>query len=287
MEEAALVRGHLRWGDLLSPKAMYTYTISDAWFALPTLLAMGGTLLGGLLLFYLIKKGLEHIILRGELPKKWVLQQCERTKDGTKITRRKWVQVPYCWFGSAKHLFLETLFFFFVVILCIFCASIGNVNLVESPIALALIGTIFAYIFGSGLSQVGAAYFIFLMNSMSVNEWWSICGTPQQGGRVWRITPFFIEFLRVDEESLGAVFVRVPMTSVMGEKWERNIYKEQNSPIVEMDQEELDAKPKRAVPVSNPEFPGKTGRVATTDTAPAASSYVYDVYGTADDNKLA
>ena len=32
----------IRWGDLLSPRAMYEFTLTDAVNSLPTLLAMGG-----------------------------------------------------------------------------------------------------------------------------------------------------------------------------------------------------------------------------------------------------
>lgn len=223
----------LRWGDLISPRAMYEFTIMDAVGALPTLLAMAGVLIGCVLVLYLLKKLLEFILIPGERHQKYVLHTIEKKTDG-KI-HKIWKKAEVHHIGSVLHLILETFFFVGLIVAALFAAAIGNVNIWESAIASVGIGIIGTYIFGPGLQQVGSGYFFFLNSAMSVGEYWELVGGGGVGGRVCRITAFFVEFMALGPDGHG-VLHRVSMTTIMSGNWIRNFYKEAQELIVVMDE---------------------------------------------------
>lgn len=210
----------VRWGDLISPRAMFDFTLADAWGALPTLLAMGGFFLGGLAIILLIKWILKLIFLRKEYHTREVL-----VRDGAGGTAR-WVEMPVNRLGSIIHLVIETLFIIAFFILVLFTFAIGNFNLWTSGIGTVGISLVGTYIFGIGLQQVGAGYFFLITNYMSYGEYWEMSGNQTVGGRVSYINPFFVEFEILDPEAQSAVYVRVPMTQIIGGMWVRNPLKE-------------------------------------------------------------
>lgn len=216
----------IRWGDLVNREA-YAFALSDAWGSLPTLLAMGGMLIGCVLVVFLLKKLFEFVLLPRERNFKYVLENCDKKTDGERKTT--WRKVAVQHWGSVVHLILETLFFFGIIVSALFAAAIGDVNIWESPIASVGIGVIGTYIFGPGLQQVGSGYWFFLANAMVVGEYWILVGGGIEG-RVSRITPFFVEFMSMSEGH--GRLQRVSMTTVMGAGWTRDFYKEKHEPIV-------------------------------------------------------
>lgn len=219
----------IRWSDLVSPRAVYAFTLQDAGAALPTLLAMAGFFILCLLVLLIFRKIFSYIFFDRFMPQKYVLVRCEKCREGT---RAVWKKSSHSSLSSVGHLFIETVFFVGVIVASLFSASIGNVNIWDSPIALTIIGTIVAYIFGGGLQQVGSAYFVYAAVYMVVGEWWEETGT-HEGGTVHRITPFFVEFARFDEEQQGAIFSRVPMSTILNGKFQRNMVKEATAiPVV-------------------------------------------------------
>jgi hypothetical protein len=217
----------IRWGDLISPREMYAFTLGDAVGSLPTLLAMGGMLIGCAVLVFSIKKLLEYILLPRERHCKYVLEEVDKDNNGTRKTR--WRKVAVKFYGSIVHLVLETLFFFGLVVSALFAAAIGDINIWQSPIGSVGIGLIGTYIFGPGLQQVGNGYFFFLTQAMEVGEYWVLVGGGIEG-RVSRISPFFVEFMSIGEGH--GRLQRVSMSTVMGANWTRDFYKEKHEPIV-------------------------------------------------------
>jgi hypothetical protein len=230
--EQMSLRRTLRWGDLISPREMWAFTLADAWGALPTLLAMAGFFLGAVLVIYLVKKGLEWLLLPSERFKKYVLEDTQ-DRNGQGQVMKVWRKMPISHYGSIAHLVLETLFFAGILISALFAAAVGNLNLWESPIASVGIGLIGTYILGPGLQQLGCGYFFFLCNAMAVGEYWILIGGGVEG-RVTRISPFFVEMMSVDAAKHGRLH-RVSMITVMTASWERSFFKEAHEPIVVMD----------------------------------------------------
>ncbi len=226
----------MRWGDLVSPRAVFEYTFSDAWNALPGLFAIYGILTGGILVLWLIKKALEWVILDRKIPSKYVLVACHTCKDDPNQKELEWRPTSTHTAGSILHVVLELVFFVGSTIVCLFAASIAGVNLWQSAIASIGIGLIGTYVFASGLGLLGSGLFFFLMNYFVIGQWWERSGAASEGGRVRRITAFYVEFERIDKETGGALFVRVPMTTVILGSWEQNLYKEEYEQRVTRDE---------------------------------------------------
>lgn len=225
----------LRWGDLADPRAVYGFTLGDAWRALPTLLAMFGLFLGAVLILFLIKKLLELIFLSKQTSSKYTLERSTPHPDAAvKTIRKRWIQVPVHHLGSVLHILFETLFLAGIVVAAYFAAAVGDVNIWQNPLASTAIGIIITYVFSSGLVQVGSGYFVFLCNSICLGEYWQMSGTSIEG-RVCRITPLFVELEAKDPEHGGALLHRATMTQVLTGTWTRNFYKEYNSDPVSID----------------------------------------------------
>ncbi|RLC97571.1 MAG: hypothetical protein DRI46_12760, partial [Chloroflexi bacterium] len=215
----------VRWGDLISPRAMYSFTISDAVNSLPTLLAMGGCFLGGIIIIYIIKCLLLWWAFRKQ-NKKYILDSVKTA--GKEITNKVWIIVPIHNFGTVWHLLVESMFSIGVVVVALFAAAVGDINIWQSPIATVGIGLIGTYVFGQGLQQMGSGYFFFLTNSMSYGEYWELIGSTVEG-RVSRISIFHVEFETFDVTTQSAVLIRTPMTTIMSGNWKRNYHKEQHA----------------------------------------------------------
>jgi len=227
-----MVREHaIRWGDLISPRAMYQYTLTDAVNSLPTLLAMGGFFLLAMVILLAGKILLKWVFLRNEMHKKYVLEKREINKETGKA-ECVWMEAPVHHYGSIAHLAIESFFFVGLIIAALFAFAIGDMNLWQSAIGSVGIGIIGTYVFGAGLQQIGAGYFFLLFNFMSYGEYWEQVGGGQLGGRVARVTAFFVEFEKLDPESQCALLERAAMISVVTGNWRRNYYKEEHEPRV-------------------------------------------------------
>ena len=219
----------LRWGDLISPRAMFQFTLQDAWESLPTLFAMGGFFLLSVLILYLGKKILQWLLLRNEMHKKYILVNRKELPNGE--FECTWEEAPVHHYGSVAHLVIESFFFIGLIISALFAFAIGDMNLWQSAIGSVGIGIIGTYVFGAGLQQIGAGYFFLLFNFMSYGEYWEqVNGTL--GGRVSRITAFFVEFEKFDPETQSALTERAAMISIVTGNWRRNYHKEENEPKV-------------------------------------------------------
>jgi len=230
--EEAVQRRAIRWGDLVSPREMYYFTLSDAVGSLPTLLAMAGFFIACVIVVFAIKKALEWILLPRERHRKYVLENTGE-RDAQNRVIKVWRKMPVTHYGSIVHLALEGVFFIAIIISALFAAAIGNVNIWQSAIASVGIGIIGTYVLGIGLQQAGAGFFFFLTNAMSVNEYWILVGGGIEG-RVSRITPFFVELMGLDTGRHGRL-QRVSMMSVLSGNWERSFYKEAHEPVIVMD----------------------------------------------------
>lgn len=238
----------VRWGDLLSPRAMYDFTIGDAWGALPTLLAMGGLFLLAVLIIFVIKKLAEWLLLCRQQRKKFVVVNRKNAGVEGKVIR-VWRPFSRGYYGSIVHVVLETLFFVALIIAAFFAAAAGNVNIWESPVALSIITVVVTYIFGGPLQNVGNGWGVFISNSMVYGEYWRLEGAGIEGF-VSYISPFFVELERIDKVSGGILIHRVTMTTVFNGNWTRDINKEKyevhpsrdtppgSTPTEEVDEEE-------------------------------------------------
>ena len=226
-----MTREHaIRWGDLISPRALYQYTLTDAVNSLPTLMAMGGFFLLAMLILIAGKTLLKWIFLGQEMHKKYILEKRDVNKETGKA-ECVWIEAPVHHYGSLAHLAIESFFFIGLIIAALFAFAIGDMNLWQSAIGSVGIGIIGTYVFGAGLQQIGAGYFFLLFNFMSYGEYWEQVGGVL-GGRVARITVFFVEFEKFDPESQGALLERAAMISIVTGNWRRNYYKEENEPHV-------------------------------------------------------
>lgn len=225
------MRRAIRWGDLISPRAMYEFTLADAWGSLPTLFTMTGMFVGIVLVIYLVKKLLEWLLLPKERFKKYVLDDTH-TKNAQGRTIKVWRKMPTAHWGSIVHITLETIFFMGVLIAGLFAASIGGINIWESAIASVGIGIIGTYVLGTGLQQLGSSFFFFATNAMSVDEYWTLVGGGIEG-RVSRITPFFVEMMCIIDGH--GCLNRVSMTTALTSNWRRDYFKEAHEPRVVMD----------------------------------------------------
>ncbi len=113
----------LRWGDLISPRAVFEFTLGDAVAAIPSLLVIFSILAGGILLLWGIKKIVEMITLRHQQPGKYVLVTCTTCPDGEEM---QWRHTTTHTAGSVWHVILETVFFFGATIVALFAASIAG-----------------------------------------------------------------------------------------------------------------------------------------------------------------
>lgn len=225
----ALVNHNLRWGDLVSPRAVIEFTLGDAWHSLPTLLAMGGFFLAGVLILVIAKKILTFITLRG-YSISYILY--DRKKDP--VTGKPygyWMEMPKKHWASFLHLGITSLFLIGLIILGIFTAAIGSINIWSSPLATIGIGLIGTYVFGTGLQQVGSYYFVLWFGGLTYGEYWCLVGTSIEG-RVSQITPFFIELESLDPKHQCARTYRVSMTTVLNGQWEHSYHKEEHEPHV-------------------------------------------------------
>lgn len=206
----------------------YEFTLSDAWGALPTLLAMAGFFLAGVIIVYVVKKFLEWFLLsivKHQQPRKYVVTRCTTCPTDRSKSNLEWEVVPTHSYGSIVHIVLEILFVLCIIIVALFAAAVGNVNLWQSPLAVSTLAIIVTYILASGLQQVGSGFFFFLQNFMSYGEYWEQVGSGgKMGGFVSRITPFYVEF----ESHLNrvGVTIRVPMTTVLSSSWIRKYSEE-------------------------------------------------------------
>lgn len=220
----------IRWGDLLSPRAMYAYTLHDAWKSIPTLMAMAGFFLVAMLVLYIGKRILQWVFLGREMQRKYILEKRIVDKETGRV-ECIWVEAPVHHYGSVAHLVIETFFFLGMIIAALFAFAIGDMNLWQSAIGSVGIGIIGTYVFGAGLQQIGAGYFFLLFNFMEYGEYWEQVG-GQMGGRVARITAFFVEFEKYDPESQSALLERAAMISIVTGNWRRNYHKEEHEPRV-------------------------------------------------------
>jgi len=238
-----MINRRIQWGDLVSPRAMWEFTLSDAWTAIPTLLAMGGLFLLALLILVVIKKVLIWILMKIANQRysthKWILKS--QTVIGGAVKKRTWETAPiHRWFNGV-HILIESMFFVGVAAACLFAAAVGDVNVWQNPIAISVIGIVITYIFGAGLQQAGSGYFFFLNNCMTPGEYWEQIGGGISG-RVCNITPFFVEFEAQDDLEKGKgngglLLQRANMTTVLMSNWQRNYYKESEAP--ELSREEI------------------------------------------------
>lgn len=224
-----MLERRLAWGDLISPRAMWSFTLGDAAGAIPTLLAMGGLFLACLFTLYIVKK--ITLLLLGCCRKqytvqKWILKKQERV-PGAKMAKLTWRSADSMThrFFNYTHLVVESLFFIGLMVSVLFAAAVGNVNVWESPVAISVIGIVFTYIFGSGLQQVGAGYFFYMNNLMTPGEYWERVGGGV-GGRVCNITPFYVEFEAREPEYGGFLLQRASMMDVVTGNWQHNPRKE-------------------------------------------------------------
>lgn len=230
--QEALVSHTVRWGDLLSPRAVIQFTLEDAWNSLPTLLAMGGFFLVGIIVLLIGKKLLQYVFL-SSYTHRWIISKFKKGENG-KVTPY-WMERPVHNYGTIMHLLITSLFLIGVGVLGIFTAAIGNINIWNSPLATVGIGLIGTYIFGTGLQQVGSYYFVLWFGGMTYQEYWSLVGSPIQG-RVSRITPFFMELEYVNpSNNEGTVTYRVPMITVLNGQWVHMHKREVSSPEASLD----------------------------------------------------
>ncbi len=215
-------RYQLRWGDLISPRAMYEFTLADAWGALPTLFAMGGLFLAAIVIIVVVKKLLEWLLLCKQQRKKYVVIR-GLTQDKSIV--RTWRPFSRGYYGSIVHVILETLFFVALIIAAFFAAAVGNVNIWESPVALSIITVVVTYIFGGPLQNVGNGWGVFVSNSFVYGEYWRLEGGNIEGF-VSYISPFFIELERIDKATGGILIHRVTMSTAFNGNWTRDINKE-------------------------------------------------------------
>src|SRR5690606_26046404 len=184
MEASTTSHWHrVRWNDLLSPRAMYAFTLHDAWKSLPTLMAMVIFFIIAMIILVIGKKILCWLLLRKEGHKKFILERRSKRPDGT--YKCYWVEAPIHHYGSLAHLLIESLFFGGIIVAALFAFAIGDMNLWQSAIGSVGIGIVGTYVFGAGLQQIGAGYFFLLFNFMSYGEYWEQIG-GSAGGRVAR-----------------------------------------------------------------------------------------------------
>lgn len=223
------MKHEVRWGDLISPRAVYNFTLADAWGSLPNLILMGAIFAASVLIIAIVRRLLLFIFLPKERQRKFVLEQITK-QDGQVIKR--WRPVPTYHWGSIAHVIAESVFFVGFVLAALFSAAVGNVNLWESPITSLSISLVGTYVFSTGLQQFGAYFFFALSNAMDAGEYWELIGSGI-GGRISRISPFFVEFMLLGPEGHG-VLHRVSMMTVMTGNWQRNFYKEKHEPEIMM-----------------------------------------------------
>ncbi len=219
-----IVGSTLRWGDLLSPRAMYEFTLADAWGALPTLFAMGGLFLLGCVIIFVVKKLLEWLLLCKQQRKKYILINQRDNQDKKTITR-VWRPFSRGYYGSIVHVCLETLFFVALIIAAFFAAAAGNVNIWDSPLALSVVGIIITYIFANPLQNVGSGWGVFITNAFVYGEYWVLEGS-QIEGFISYISPFNIELERINKITGGIMIHRVSMVTAFNGNWTRDVHKE-------------------------------------------------------------
>jgi hypothetical protein len=209
----------VKWEDLVSPRAMWNFTLGDAWGALPTLLAMGGFFLLCVVIILIVKKLLTALLLGKEHNILWV-----RVGGSTKEHKDRWVDIERTGWGSFWHIVIETLVFFAFCVAILFCAAIGDINIWQSPISLTIFGAIFTFIFGPGLQQLGSGYFVFLFTKMRYGQYWEESGNPTVGGIIMQFDPLYVTF-RVSYRNgdSGSIYREriVPMTRILTSAWDR------------------------------------------------------------------
>ncbi len=215
----------LRWGDLVSPRAVYEFTLADAVASLPSLLAMAGLFVLSVLFLYIGKRILEWILLCGSRSPKYVKDRSYDVGVDGKRKRKQaqqWIRLPTHTWGSMAHLIIETLFFLGMGVIAVFVAALGGINLWQSQLAYAGIGIIVTYIFGMGLQTAGAGYFVAGTAIQCLGEWWELDGSPNIYGRVSVVTPFFVYLDRLHKEKGSTQTIRVNMVTVWNGNWIRS-----------------------------------------------------------------
>jgi hypothetical protein len=217
----------------------YLFTVYDAWGALPTILAMVGIFIGMVAVMYGLKKLLEMGFLYWQQPKRRVVTKCTECPGKKGTFDLTWDPVHDSSLGSIAHVVLETLFATGIVVAALFAGAVGDVNIWQSPIAATGIAVIVTYILAGGLQQIGSGFFFFLQNLMVYDQYWELAGSPNVGGRIDRITPFYVEFIGIDAATRTTVSIRVPMTTVISSIWKRNYQKEKYELRYSADPDEL------------------------------------------------
>lgn len=224
--------------DLFSPRVVYSYTIEEAWGATPRILMMMGVFLGCIVAAFLLKKLLEWIFFRRYMRDKYVLSSCE---DCGKFVNKRWIRASTQHWASIGHLIVETFFVVVFIFIAIFTCAVGGIEFWTTAVGVGLLALVLSYVFGPGLQQAGSAYFVYLTNAVSYDEWWCVVGTNVQG-RVVRITPFYVELESQDDENKSAQLFRVPMMTILTREMKRDYNKEANAPEVSFYEDEKDGK---------------------------------------------
>lgn len=226
---------HITFRDLISPRAVYSYTLEDAIDATPRMLIMISVLFGSVLVLYGIKKLIEMCIFHKYMRKKYMLKKCEVCPDGVD---KKWVVAPIQHWSSVTHLILETLFIVMLLFVLMWACSLGGFDIWVSGTFVGLLTIVAGYALGPGLQQCGSGYFNNMFNLVSYGEYWRVCGTDSEG-RVSRITPAFIELEGEHPISKTARTIRIPMADLLSRIMERDYAKEANAPEVSIFEDEL------------------------------------------------
>lgn len=222
-----MVAQNVRWKDLVSPRAMYEFTLADAWGALPTLLAMGGLFLLSCVIIFVVKKLIEWLLLCGQQRKKYVLINTQHDPKTDMVVKRIWRPFSRGSYGSIVHVCLESMFFIALVIAGFFACSVGGVNIWESPLALSAVTIVITYIFGSVLQSAGSGWGVFITNSFVYGEYWVMEGSNIEGF-VGYMNPFHMELERIDQVTSCIKIHRVSMLTAFTANWTHDIHKEKH-----------------------------------------------------------
>jgi hypothetical protein len=211
---------------------MYSFTLGDAWGALPTLLAMSGFFVVALAVVWLVRWLIMWLFLWRNCRKRLALQSVETDKaDGT--IRKVWRELPHRTLGTYAHALIETLTVLGILTGLFFAAAIGGINMWQHSTSMSIISAIVIYAFTPGLQLWMAGYILRSTGKLALDEFWEVVGTGI-GGRVEYIGMFEVELSAYDEEKQCAVFFTIPTLTVINGNLKRNPFRELHDPRVTM-----------------------------------------------------